>query len=360
MTNLSGLGEFLRQEREKKGITLDQVAAGTKINVRILHFLEADRYSELPAKPFVRGFVASYARFVNLDPNDILSRYEDFLETKSGITSGEYRIGNSVKKKSEQNHTRRLLIISAIIFSGVVVAGALVFRPKLDERRSKMLNELKLTAGGPPAVNAESGKPVVATNDEAAVVGAEAAPETAAERTEKSESSETQSAKTEAVTDAPVAPKPAPAEKPVAEKTEPPSETKELNKDKNIPDPDPLQKGDAYADAQVKYKVVLKSLTGVWVRYRVDDFDAKSIYLLGNKLLVLRAKRDVSFQVSNPRSVQIRNPQLEYRPLSEHPRHKLSSSGMSEVNIGERPAGNAPFAGFNSLPGTPGPGGSPN
>ena len=38
------LGEFLRTEREKRGITIDQVASETKVGVRILHALESDQY----------------------------------------------------------------------------------------------------------------------------------------------------------------------------------------------------------------------------------------------------------------------------------------------------------------------------
>ena len=76
------LGEFLRQEREKRGITLEQVASATKINVKILHLLESDHYSDLPAKPFVRGFVSSYAKFIGLDVQDVITRFSEFLEEK--------------------------------------------------------------------------------------------------------------------------------------------------------------------------------------------------------------------------------------------------------------------------------------
>src|SRR3989338_10834209 len=79
----SSLGEFLRQERERRGITIEQVASGRKISVRLLHSIEADRYGELPAKPFVRGFVQSYARFVGLDAAEVLARYRAFLDEKS-------------------------------------------------------------------------------------------------------------------------------------------------------------------------------------------------------------------------------------------------------------------------------------
>ena len=69
------LGEFLRHERERRGMTIEQVASATKINVRMLHALEADHFAELPAKPFVRGFVTSYCRFIGLTPKEILTRF---------------------------------------------------------------------------------------------------------------------------------------------------------------------------------------------------------------------------------------------------------------------------------------------
>ena len=77
------LGEFLRHERERRGMTIEQVASATKINVRMLHALEADHFAELPAKPFVRGFVTSYCRFIGLAPKEILTRFGDFIDDKA-------------------------------------------------------------------------------------------------------------------------------------------------------------------------------------------------------------------------------------------------------------------------------------
>src|SRR4051812_5772138 len=77
------LGELLRQEREKKGMTIEQVASATKVGVRLLHSLEADQYTELPAKPFIRGFVISYCRFLCLDSKEVLSKFGDFITEKA-------------------------------------------------------------------------------------------------------------------------------------------------------------------------------------------------------------------------------------------------------------------------------------
>src|ERR1700733_2943944 len=77
------LGEFLRHERERRGITIEQVASATKVGVRTLHALEADHFAELPAKPFIRGFVTSYCRFIGLDAKEVLSRFDSFIDKKA-------------------------------------------------------------------------------------------------------------------------------------------------------------------------------------------------------------------------------------------------------------------------------------
>src|SRR5688500_3745542 len=77
------LGEFLRHEREKRGITLEQLASATKISVRLLHAREGDDYRDLPAKPFIRGFVTSYVRFIGLNPKEVLTQFAGFIDSKS-------------------------------------------------------------------------------------------------------------------------------------------------------------------------------------------------------------------------------------------------------------------------------------
>jgi len=77
------LGEFLKSEREKRGLTIEQTSSATKIGLKILKQLEADKYSELPALPFVRGFVRNYGKFLGLDGEKLLQEYSSFLDEHS-------------------------------------------------------------------------------------------------------------------------------------------------------------------------------------------------------------------------------------------------------------------------------------
>jgi len=69
------IGHILREARENKGLTLENVQAKTRISARYLAALEDGRYDALPTPVHVRGFLRNYARFLNLDPQPLLDRY---------------------------------------------------------------------------------------------------------------------------------------------------------------------------------------------------------------------------------------------------------------------------------------------
>ena len=68
-------GTFLRQAREKRGVSLQQVAATTKISARVLDALERNDPRKLPGGIFSRAFVRSYAREVGLDPESAVEQF---------------------------------------------------------------------------------------------------------------------------------------------------------------------------------------------------------------------------------------------------------------------------------------------
>ena len=69
------IGHILREARENKGLTLEEVQAKIRINVRFLAALESGQYDVLPTPVHARGFLRNYARFLGLDPQPLLDRY---------------------------------------------------------------------------------------------------------------------------------------------------------------------------------------------------------------------------------------------------------------------------------------------
>lgn len=70
------VGPKLRDARTARGLSLEDVAAITKVPRSTLELLEKDQYATLPAPVFIRGFIRSYAKVVGLDPNPLVRAFE--------------------------------------------------------------------------------------------------------------------------------------------------------------------------------------------------------------------------------------------------------------------------------------------
>jgi len=68
-------GADLKRFRESRGIGLREIATASKVGVRYLEYIEADRKEVLPAPVYLRGFLQEYARVVGLDPRRTADSY---------------------------------------------------------------------------------------------------------------------------------------------------------------------------------------------------------------------------------------------------------------------------------------------
>ncbi|MEP6957472.1 MAG: RodZ domain-containing protein [Nitrospirota bacterium] len=72
---MESIGEFFKQVRETKGLTIDEVASKTRIRNDFVKALEDGNFAKLPDQVFARGFVRSYARSLGLDEDDAIHRF---------------------------------------------------------------------------------------------------------------------------------------------------------------------------------------------------------------------------------------------------------------------------------------------
>jgi len=72
---MESIGEFFKQVRETKGLTIDEVASKTRIRTDFVKALEDGNFAKLPDQVFARGFVRSYARSLGLDEEDAIHRF---------------------------------------------------------------------------------------------------------------------------------------------------------------------------------------------------------------------------------------------------------------------------------------------
>lgn len=69
-------GAFLASERHAAGLDITDVAAATKIRPEHLEAIEAGDAARLPSTPFAVGFVKVYARYLDLDAEEIAAQFK--------------------------------------------------------------------------------------------------------------------------------------------------------------------------------------------------------------------------------------------------------------------------------------------
>lgn len=72
---MESFGHYLKSNRERQGIRLEEIASITKINLKTLEYLEQEAWKKLPPEPFIRGFIVAYAKYVHLDTQEVLKKY---------------------------------------------------------------------------------------------------------------------------------------------------------------------------------------------------------------------------------------------------------------------------------------------
>jgi transcriptional regulator with XRE-family HTH domain len=85
MTNgdLQSLGAMLRQAREERALTFEEVEAQTRIRVKFLQALENGDLSLLPSVAHARGFLRNYAQFLRIDTNAVIASFGEVTGTSS-------------------------------------------------------------------------------------------------------------------------------------------------------------------------------------------------------------------------------------------------------------------------------------
>ena len=78
------VGQVLKEERERKFFSLDEIEKATKIRKELLSALEEGLYQKLPPQTFVQGFIKNYGKFLGLNTEKLLAVYRrEFSEGKN-------------------------------------------------------------------------------------------------------------------------------------------------------------------------------------------------------------------------------------------------------------------------------------
>lgn len=145
------LGEKLKKLRSDFRMSLSEISKVTKIQVKYLEYLENGEYGKLPADVYVRGFLRSYARYLNIDEQALVKLYERERNIQANLSQSTPKKTFAMKNLNISSLviTPRSLVIVLI---ALLVGGAFFY----------LFREFQAFAGAPRLIilNPQSGTAV--------------------------------------------------------------------------------------------------------------------------------------------------------------------------------------------------------
>ena len=109
------IGEALAAKRGERGLSIDQVAASTRISAEHIGVLEADEFDRFPAPVYAKGYMRTYANYLGLDPDELIRQ----------MPAAGHRPSLALGLDKTERRPRVILTTPAIAAAGLVLlAGA--------------------------------------------------------------------------------------------------------------------------------------------------------------------------------------------------------------------------------------------
>lgn len=158
---MNDFGGKLRQARERRGISLRQVAASTKISAAALDALERNDVSKLPGGIFSRAFVRSYAVEVGLDPDETV---KEFLDRFHGEPPPSSTVAAPIPdaESAFESQQRMASVVLKLLLVSIPIGGVILYMTLRSRPAAQAPNEAApIQQGAPPTV--PEAPPVVAS-----------------------------------------------------------------------------------------------------------------------------------------------------------------------------------------------------
>ncbi len=131
---IESLGKYLRAERENRNLSLEEAAKSTRIREHFLRAIEEDKYELLPHAIYVRGFLAHYARYLGLDPSEVVQRYQRYHKR---VTVEPPEVQKEIRPLPGRVKPRLLYYYYIFIFAMLFLIPLLIYQaPHLPRERS--------------------------------------------------------------------------------------------------------------------------------------------------------------------------------------------------------------------------------
>lgn len=104
MLVVTELGQKLKEAREAKGLSIDQLHEITKIQKRHLVAIEEGNYDVLPGAFYARAFIKQYADAAGLNGEELLVEYQSTIPQSENRDVPQVSTGQKHKKQCKNLH----------------------------------------------------------------------------------------------------------------------------------------------------------------------------------------------------------------------------------------------------------------
>jgi cytoskeletal protein RodZ len=104
----ANFGTFLREERERRQVSLATISQSTKLSVSSLKLMEAGNLDDLPPDVFVRGFIRSYAKTIGISSNEPLSLLDQILSDRRRAAAPVVTVAARIDRKPARDAARAI------------------------------------------------------------------------------------------------------------------------------------------------------------------------------------------------------------------------------------------------------------
>jgi transcriptional regulator with XRE-family HTH domain len=112
-------GDYLKEQREDRKISLREIALLTNITERYLDFIEKDDFAKIPEGPYIRGYISSYATAIGINAHEALDRFDSLCRERNKAKDIQHEISeDKIRQKSivfSLNKGKWLLLSSTIL-----------------------------------------------------------------------------------------------------------------------------------------------------------------------------------------------------------------------------------------------------
>ena len=161
---MTDFGATLKRARESKGLSLDQIAAETRVSTRFLNAIENEQFNLLPGGIFNKGFVRAFAEKVGLNPDEAVAAYERLVGAPHPIDPTPAPTPARVPQGPPATKDRKERLYPVALVTLIVVIAVFYILTRESGRTSQTASTLPQpqVAVNPPAPSGPENAPATA------------------------------------------------------------------------------------------------------------------------------------------------------------------------------------------------------